>query len=121
MNSKSTSTSGTYARGETKGKSFRIGFFMAVSNPLNILFWLGIYGSVLAKTADSYSNVQLLLYSSGIFVGITLWDLTMASVATGARKWFNHKVLQWISIIAGVILIGFGLYFGAQAFQLLFL
>jgi len=120
-NAKASNSSTTMSRSETKGKSFRVGFFMAVSNPLNILFWLGIYGSVLAKTADTYSNYQLLIYTSGIFIGITLWDLTMASVATGARKWLNESILAWISIIAGVILIGFGLYFGVQAFQLLFL
>lgn len=38
-------TSGRY---ETNRKSFRTGFFIAISNPLNILFWLGIYGSILA-------------------------------------------------------------------------
>lgn len=37
-------------------KSFFSGFFMSISNPLTILFWLGIYGSVLAKTASAYES-----------------------------------------------------------------
>ena len=41
---------------ESTSKSFRTGFFMAISNPLNIIFWLGIYGAVLAKTVDLYSD-----------------------------------------------------------------
>ncbi|MGA9286827.1 MAG: LysE family transporter [Anaerobacillus sp.] len=105
-------------RYETNGKSFRTGFFMAISNPLNILFWLGIYGSILAQTASDYGTYSL-LYTAGIFVGITLWDLTMAGIATGARRLVNPNVLQAISILSGIVLIGFGLYFGAQALRVL--
>jgi L-lysine exporter family protein LysE/ArgO len=105
---------------ETKGKAFRTGFFMAISNPLSILFWLGIYGSMLAQASGSYEAGQLFLYSMGIFLGITLWDLTMAGVATGARKLVSPVVLSVISIISGLILMGFGIYFGVQACRLLF-
>jgi L-lysine exporter family protein LysE/ArgO len=105
---------------ETKGKAFRTGFFMAISNPLSILFWLGIYGSMLAQASGSYEAGQLFLYSMGIFLGITLWDLTMAGVATGARKLVSPVVLRVISIISGLILMGFGIYFGVQACRLLF-
>ncbi|MGE6754379.1 LysE family transporter [Rossellomorea sp. NPDC071047] len=105
---------------ETKGKAFRTGFFMAISNPLSILFWLGIYGSILAQTSGSYEAGQLFLYSMGIFLGITIWDLTMAGVATGARKLVSPVILHVISIISGLILIGFGIYFGVQACRLLF-
>ena len=105
-------------RYETNGKSFRTGFFMAISNPLNILFWLGIYGSILAQTARVHGTYSL-LYTAGIFLGITLWDLTMAGVATGARRLVNPNVLQAISILSGIVLIGFGLYFGVQALRVL--
>ncbi|WRP06044.1 LysE family transporter [Rossellomorea aquimaris] len=104
---------------ETKGKAFRTGFFMAISNPLSILFWLGIYGSMLAQASGSYEAGQLFLYSMGIFLGITLWDLTMAGVATGARKLVSPVVLRVISIISGLILMGFGIYFGVQACRIL--
>ncbi len=103
----------------TKGKSFRTGFWMAISNPLNIVFWLGIYGAVLAKTSDMYSNQQLLIYSSGIFIGIILWDVFMAGVATSFRRFFKSRALYVITIIAGITLIGFGIYFGYEALLLL--
>ncbi len=105
---------------ESSGKSFRTGFFMAISNPLNIIFWLGIYGAVLAKTSDVYSHSQLLLYSSGIFLGIFLWDIIMASIASSFRRFLNLRALQFISVVAGVGLIGFGLYFGYEAYMLIF-
>ncbi|MBN8211004.1 LysE family transporter [Bacillus sp. NTK071] len=110
---------GKSERKETNRKSFRTGFFMAISNPLNILFWLGIYGSILAKTTSDYGTSQLFVYSLGIFIGITVWDITMAGVATGARKWMNARVLRGVSILSGIILIGFGVYFGSEAIRLL--
>ena len=58
--------------GESLAKSFFSGFFMSLSNPLTVLFWLGIYGSILAKTVHSYDISQLILYSSAIFTGIFL-------------------------------------------------
>ena len=104
---------------ENKAKSFRLGFLMALSNPLNILFWIGIYGSILAQASSQYESSQLLIYSGGIFIGIMLWDITMAGAASGARRWMTPKLLQSISILSGVLLIGFGFYFGYNAIRMI--
>lgn len=100
-------------------KTFLTGFLMALSNPLTILFWLGIYGSILAKTASSFTVDQLILYSGAIIIGLLLWDLTMASVASSFRRLLTTGVLKTISVISGLSLIGFGIYFGLQAMELL--
>lgn len=100
---------------ESKWKSFSAGFFMTLSNPLSILFWLGIYGSILAKTAEKYGAWELLYYSSGIFLGILIWDFTMAMVASSFQKFLGSNVLATITRLAALSLIGFGLYFGYQA------
>lgn len=101
-------------------KSFLSGFFMSISNPLTILFWLGIYGSVLAKTAATYETSQLILYSSAIFIGLLIWDITMACIASNFRKYLTAHLLIGISLLSGLSLIGFGIYFGVQAFNALF-
>ncbi|MBD1382553.1 LysE family transporter [Metabacillus arenae] len=106
---------------ESLKKTFLTGFFMSISNPLTILFWLGIYGSVLAKTASTYSHLQLFFYSSAILVGLLVWDLTMAAVSSGFRKVLTPKLLMGISVFSGVTLVGFGLYFGWEAVKLLIL
>ncbi|WP_053367553.1 LysE family transporter [Bacillus sp. FJAT-27245] len=95
-------------------KSFMSGFFMSLSNPLTILFWLGIYGSVLAKTAATSGHGQLILYSAAIFSGLLIWDISMAILATGAKRYLTSAFLTAISVISGLSLIGFGLYFGWQ-------
>ncbi|MGG5252795.1 LysE family transporter [Neobacillus sp. SM06] len=100
-------------------KSFFSGFFMSVSNPLTILFWLGIYGSILAKTAASYETTELLFYSSAIFIGLLLWDIMMAGISSSFRKYLTSGLLVSISFLSGFSLIGFGIYFGVQAVKLL--
>ncbi|MRG86365.1 LysE family transporter [Salinibacillus xinjiangensis] len=100
-------------------KSFLKGFMMSLMNPLTILFWLGIYGSVLAETASSYGNQQLILYSTAIFIGLMSWDITMATISSSFRKLLNTRILQGLSAISGLSLIGFGAYFGYQGLKLL--
>lgn len=101
-------------------KSFFSGFFMSLSNPLTILFWLGIFGSILAKAASSYSKEQLLLYSLGTILGIFIWDITMASTSSIFRKILNTRILSLITVISGISLIIYGLYFGFQTYQIIF-
>jgi threonine/homoserine/homoserine lactone efflux protein len=100
---------------ESLGKSFISGFLIAISNPLNIVFWVGIYGSMLTNAMDKIGRQEALLYSIAIFVGITCWDLFMATIIHFGRKRLNTNVLKWVSIIAGIVLICFGLAFGYQA------
>ncbi|HEY4551674.1 MAG TPA: LysE family transporter [Bacillaceae bacterium] len=110
----------TRSRDESAAKSFMSGFLMSISNPLTILFWLGIYGSVLAKTAAQYDTMTVMLYSFAIFLGLLLWDITMAGIASGFRRLLSDRVLVYISILSGLSLIGFGIYFGIEAAKMLF-
>jgi L-lysine exporter family protein LysE/ArgO len=101
-------------------RSYLSGFLMSLFNPLSILFWLGIYGSVLAKAANEYPMQQLLVYSGAIVIGILIWDVSMAAASSIFRKLLTAQVLKGISVVSGLSLVGFGLYFGVQAIQLLF-
>ncbi len=109
-----------YIKGRTLKKSFIYGFILSITNPLSILFWLGIYGSVLVETVSTYDMNHVILYSLAIFVGLFIWDITMATIASSFRKLLKTKMLGAISIVSGISLIGFGLYFGVQAVNLLF-
>lgn len=102
-------------------RSFLSGFLMSLFNPLSILFWLGIYGSILAKAASEYPMQQLLIYSGAIVLGILLWDVSMAAASSIFRRLLTTRVLKGISVLSGLSLVGFGLYFGVQAARLLLL
>lgn len=102
-------------------KTFLSGFLLSLLNPLSILFWLGIYGSILAKAVNEFPIQQLLIYSCAIVLGILLWDVSMAAASSVFRRFLTIRVLKAISMLSGLSLVGFGLYFGIQAFQLLFI
>ncbi|WP_235207667.1 LysE family translocator [Geobacillus icigianus] len=98
-------------------KSYLSGFSIAISNPLNIVFWVSIYGSVLAMELNSVEKYRALAKSSAIFLGIALWDLTVALSVHFGRKMISEKWLKWLSVAAGITLIGFGISFAYKAFQ----
>ncbi|NUU74963.1 LysE family transporter [Paenibacillus xylanilyticus] len=99
---------------------FMLGFFMSITSPMSIIFWLGIYGSILAKTAVSFGTSHLLIYSSMIFIGLTLWDVLVAGLTTGMRRYLNQKSLAIISVVSGLSLVGFGVYFALQGLRAIF-
>ncbi|EIT86359.1 translocator protein, LysE family [Fictibacillus macauensis ZFHKF-1] len=103
---------------EKKLRCFFVGFFMSLTNPLTILFWIGIYGAVLAETVSRYETSQLIVYSAAIYAGILLWDFFMALVASTFRKVVPDRFVLLISKLSGLTLICFGFYFGYQAIQL---
>lgn len=100
-------------------QSIMAGFFMSFLNPLTILFWLGIYGSILAKTAVS-KGYEIILVSIAILIGIILVDFIYAFLSSVARKLLSTNLLKTVSFISALLMIGFGIYFGKQAYQVLF-
>ncbi|MGX9133331.1 LysE family transporter [Rummeliibacillus sp. JY-2-4R] len=100
--------------------SFLSGFLIALLNPLTILFWLGIYGSVLVGGSHNLNHIQIGLYSICILLGIILVDFILASVSSGSRKILSTKFLNGISIISSISMIGFGIRFGMLAYDSLF-
>ena len=102
-------------------QSIMAGFFMSFLNPLTILFWLGIYGSILAKTAHISTGYEIILLSIAILFGIFLVDFIYAFLSSVARKFLSTKLLKTVSFISALLMIGFGIYFGKQAYLVLFL
>lgn len=100
--------------------SFLSGFLIALLNPLTILFWLGIYGSVLLGGSNKLNDFQIGLYSISILLGILLVDFIMASISSGSRKLLSKKFLNSVSAVSSISMIGFGIHFGILAYQSLF-
>lgn len=95
--------------------SYLTGAFIAAFNPLNILFWLGIYGSVLSDSFYDDNKLKSFFISSAVFIGIGLWNLNLALTIHFGKKSLNPNTLKWISFVASLIILGFGLHLGYQA------
>ncbi|UJL48138.1 LysE family transporter [Virgibacillus sp. NKC19-16] len=94
-------------------KAYTSGFLMAIS-PANIVFWIGIFGPLLASSLTGESQVHFIIVAAGILIGILIHDLGLMSIIHYTRKLLNQAILKWVSIIAALILFGFSVYFGYE-------
>lgn len=95
---------------EQDDKHFVSGILLTVTNPAVLLFWSGIIGANVA--ARDFSLHNSLMISGGILIGVTIWFLALSALLHGGRKYITPRVFGYVSVIAGLVLIGFGLSFG---------
>lgn len=88
-------------------RTYRNGILVAVS-PGNLVFWVSVFGAVLAK---SYSVHEFSFAGLGILTGIVLHDVGLLAIVSISRRAMSRKVIRNVSIVAGILLIGFALYF----------
>jgi L-lysine exporter family protein LysE/ArgO len=93
-------------------QGLRYGFLLALVNPISIMFWVGVYGSVLAKIVEQGEGDHLFVYTVSIFVGVFLWDNIIALLSSSLRRFLSDKLLRGITLVSGLSLLGFGIYFG---------
>ncbi len=67
------------------------GFLIAISNPLNLVFWFGIYGSTLSSLLTKVTKQEAFLYSLCIIVGIILWNVNIAFSVHFGRTLLKQK------------------------------
>lgn len=91
-------------------KTFRNGILVAIS-PANLVFWLSVFGAVLTNSYTSNDSLKFILAALGILTGILLHDIGLLSIVSITRKAMNKAMIKWTSIIAGILLLGFGCYF----------
>ncbi|NGP46487.1 LysE family transporter [Bacillaceae bacterium SIJ1] len=104
----------------SQGKAFVAGFMIAFFNPLNIIFWVGIYSSVVGDKLLHEPMYVALTRSAAIIVGILFWNLVVALSTHYARHLLTQRVLNTVMAVAGICLIGFASYFlweGVKAFE----
>ncbi|WP_315906490.1 LysE family transporter [Priestia koreensis] len=92
-------------------KSYLTGFLIAMTNPLNIIFWFGVYGSTLSETLQAHSLGTSLVYSGFILLGVLLWNLNVAFTVHFSRRLLHETILRLITFSAGAVLVYFGFKF----------
>lgn len=101
-------TSDEEGESDTRRKNtYFTGFILAIANPLNIVFWTGIYGSLTLETTSTGSTFVLFLF---IFLGIIISNIVMSFMSSLGKSFFKPKYLQGISVFSGIVLIFYGLW-----------
>ena len=84
-------------------------FFLTLTNPMTILSFAAIFAGLgLGQTRGSLGGAVALV--AGVFLGSAAWWLTLSALVGIFRERINEKTLVWVNRIAGVIILGFGLF-----------
>jgi L-lysine exporter family protein LysE/ArgO len=94
-----------------------LGYIVNVSNPIAVVWWLGVFGSILAETAAGSSRWSALAGGSAILLGILAWHSSMSLLSHWGRQILTVRVRRAISVIASLALLGFAARFVFLAWQ----
>ena len=84
-------------------------FLLAITNPITILTFAGLFVTLgSTDVGDSVNNAALLVF--GVFIGSALWWFALAFTANLARPYIDGGYQKWVSRISAAILISFGVY-----------
>lgn len=92
--------------------SFIAGYLMAISNPIAIIWWLGVFGAAIVSTTQNVSSIAAFLSGMTIILGVVLGHFVLSLSLHFGKRFVNESTMRYVSLIAGFTLIGFGLYFG---------
>ncbi|WP_152392725.1 LysE family transporter [Paenibacillus guangzhouensis] len=90
--------------------TYRNGLLVAVS-PGNLVFWVSVFGAVLSESYTSASKGGFAIAAIGVLSGILVHDLGLLSLVSITRKVMSRKMIRAVSVVAGILLIGFSIYF----------
>ncbi len=87
------------------------GYLVNISNPIAIVWWLGVFGSLLGVSTEDTTRLSALLGSSSILVGILIWHTSVSLLTHWGKRILNDRLVSIISSLAGLALVVFGLRF----------
>jgi threonine/homoserine/homoserine lactone efflux protein len=85
-------------------QSYSTTFVLTLTNPATILMFLGIFSGQ-ARLAAAEQSMLLVL---GVFLGSSLWWLTLTTGVNLVRQRLSGPILRWINQGAGLVILGFG-------------
>ncbi|MBW2989460.1 LysE family translocator [Candidatus Woesearchaeota archaeon] len=99
----------------SKRSSLALGYIIAISNPISIVWWVGVFGSVIALSITDLTKLMVILNGFIIILGALFWYIKLSTWLHWGRRFVNEKSMRYVSLVAGLFLAGFGFYFGYNA------
>ncbi|MED3981485.1 LysE family translocator [Priestia megaterium] len=96
------------AKGGGLLRSYTSVLFLTVTNPMTILFFIGVFSGVgISKSA--FDAASALTMVAGVFLGSACWWLSLSFAISLARSKFTSNSLIWVNRISGVVVLTFGI------------
>jgi chemosensory pili system protein ChpE len=87
---------------------FATGAVMSLGNPWNIVFWVGIGSSQLAKLNNPQAG-DYVVFFAGFMAGAVLWCFFMSSLIAWGRQFITPTFFRRVNILCGLLLGWFAL------------
>lgn len=94
------------------------GFFLNLSNPAVIIFWIGAVGIALAQYNEIYLGV--LYYFLFAIVTVLFFDILKIWLASSIRHYLKIHHIKFMSNLAGVAMGSFGIYLVCKGVYMLY-
>ena len=102
------------AKGATLIGAYGSTFLLTLANPMTILSFAAVFAGLgLAVTPEGFGSATILV--TGVFLGSSLWWLTLSSVVGLVRHRIDLRALLWVNRVSGAVVIAFGLFAVASA------
>ena len=100
-------------RGASPLKSFAYGVALTLTNPLTILFWVGVLGSMMStRSFDGAGGV--VYFAAGCIMATLLFLSGIALASHFLERLLNPRLAVWLNRAVGLFLIGFAIKLGAD-------
>jgi threonine/homoserine/homoserine lactone efflux protein len=83
------------------------GLALTMTNPMTIVAFAVMFAGLGLAEAGSYGGSSLLVL--GVFLGSAGWWLVLTTVVRAARDRLTETALAWINLVAGVVILAFGI------------
>ncbi len=91
------------ARGGGLARAYTSTLFLTLTNPTTILSFAAVFAGLgVARAGGNYISALVLVL--GVFIGSTLWWLTLSGGVGILRARFNPRGLRWVNRISGAII-----------------
>ncbi|HET7628520.1 MAG TPA: LysE family transporter [Bacillales bacterium] len=90
-------------------RALLVGFIIAALNPINIFFWVSIYGSILTRPVNEGDALFLWFNGGFVAIGVAVWYFNLALAAHFVRRVIRPRFLRLLNVAAACILIGYGI------------
>ena len=84
-------------------------FLLTMSNPLTLVGMAGVVAAA-GVGGPTYSPTDTVILGGGIFLGSAAWWLLLSNLSGWLGRKLGHRVLHVINMIAGALIVGFGLW-----------
>jgi L-lysine exporter family protein LysE/ArgO len=90
------------------------GFFLNILNPGNFMEWVATAG--ILKTKYNYTTSENVSFFTGAILMVIVTEFLIAYFADKLRHIMTEKIIRYITIFTGLLLLGFGIWLLSEAF-----